>query len=241
MIPLVKPRASWTKSTVDRIGPPWPNACMLSRLTRFDRPRPATQAGALQAIYDAAATGWQDGISKLGFLAAYADLMQSVPQREARAVLDVGTGTGAFAQAWVAAQGLPDTLTLTDISEAMLLAAADRPPTATTRVASVGDPLKSLPQQDVVLCAHVIEHLEDADAALRWVHDLLRPGGNFVLALSRPHWCTALVRWRWGNAAFTPMQAQAMLAKAGFTDITLHPFTKGPPSRVSHGYIARRP
>ena len=67
------------------------------------------------------------------------------------------------------------------------------------------------------------------------------PGGRLVLALSKPHWCTALVRWRWGNAAYTPDHAKTMLAQAGFTHITAHPFPSGPPSRVSHGYIARRP
>ncbi|WP_299042460.1 class I SAM-dependent methyltransferase [uncultured Tateyamaria sp.] len=214
---------------------------MLSRLTRFDRPRPAAQAGALQAIYDAAATGWQDGISKLGFVTAYAELMQATAHRPARHVLDVGTGTGAFANAWVAARGHPDALTLTDISPAMLGAATKRLPTASTRVAAIGDPLEGLPPQDVVLCAHVVEHLENPASALRWLHDRLAPGGMLVLALSRPHWCTALVRWRWGNAAYAPTEARTMLAQAGFTDIALHPFTKGPPSRVSHGYIAHRP
>lgn len=214
---------------------------MLSRLSRFDRPRPEARPGAMQALYDAAATGWQDGISKLGFVTAYAELMQSVPDRPAQRVLDVGTGTGAFANAWVTAKGPPDTLTLCDISTTMLAAAADRLPGATTCLASIGDPLEGMAPQDVVLCAHVIEHLEDPDAALRWLFGRVRPGGMLVLALSRPHWCTALVRWRWGNAAYTPARAQEMLKSAGFTDIILHPFTSGPPSRVSHGYVARRP
>ncbi|MEM8654495.1 MAG: class I SAM-dependent methyltransferase [Pseudomonadota bacterium] len=215
---------------------------MLTRLTRFDRPRRAARSGTLQSIYDVAATGWQSGISKLGFLAAYADLMQAVPtQPKPPKVLDVGTGTGAFAKAWVETQGTPGALTLTDISPAMLDAAAAHLPGARTLTAPLGAPLDALPPQDVVLCAHVIEHLDDPQGALRWLHDRLAPGGALVLALSRPHWCTALVRWRWGNAAFSPAQARSMLAQAGFTDITLHPFAKGPPARVSHGYIARRP
>ncbi|MFL4470877.1 hypothetical protein ACERZ8_13650 [Tateyamaria armeniaca] len=61
------------------------------------------------------------------------------------------------------------------------------------------------------------------------------------MAISKPHWCTALVRWRWGNAAYPPEHSRAMLERAGFTDIITHPFRTGPPSRVSCGYIARRP
>ncbi|WP_299653883.1 class I SAM-dependent methyltransferase [uncultured Tateyamaria sp.] len=215
---------------------------MLTRFTRFDQPRPAAQPGALQAIYDRAATGWQDGISKLGFLAAYAELMRATaPPTPAPSVLDVGTGTGAFAQAWSAAHGAPATLTLTDISPAMLETASARLPNAITIIAPLGPELNTLPPQDVVLCAHVIEHIDDPKAAFGMLFDRVASGGMLVLALSRPHWCTALVRWRWGNAAYPPGHAHTMLAEAGFTDITLHPFTSGPPSRVSHGYIARRP
>ncbi|WP_415402618.1 class I SAM-dependent methyltransferase [Tateyamaria sp. SN3-11] len=214
---------------------------MLRHLTRFDRPKPATRTGPLQAVYDAAAAGWQDGISKLGFDTAYRHLMQQVPPpQKAPQVLDVGTGTGAFAGAWIDAHGVPNRLTLTDISPAMLEAASKRLAPSRTITARLGTAL-DIPAQDVVLCAHVIEHLDDPQAALDWLHDQLVPGGTLVMAISKPHWCTALVRWRWGNAAYTPDHAQEMLARAGFTHIAAHPFTSGPPSRVSHGYVAQRP
>ncbi|WP_299725229.1 class I SAM-dependent methyltransferase [uncultured Tateyamaria sp.] len=216
---------------------------MLNRLTRFDTPRPARGGGTLARIYDAAETGWQDGISKLGFLDAYTDLMAHSPAPEPAhpKLMDVGTGTGAFAQAWINAHGHPRALTLTDISPAMLKAAKSRMPEARTINAPLGATLPDVPAQDVVLCAHVIEHLSDPRAALRWLHDQLAPGGLLIMAISKPHWCTALVRWRWGNAAFAPSQTRTMLEQAGFTDITTHPFRAGPPSRVSCGYIARRP
>ena len=214
---------------------------MLRYFTTFDRPRPVARGGALRAVYDAAATGWQDGISKLGFLAAYAEVMAQTPAPVGDAkVLDVGTGTGAFATAWMARHGRPGTLTLTDISPAMLEAAEARLGPARTVAAPIGADMPDLPPQDVVLCAHVIEHLEDPGAALRWLHDRLAPGGTLVMAISKPHWCTALVRWRWGTAAFMPDPAVGMLRAAEFRDVTAHPFSAGPPSRVSQGYVARR-
>lgn len=210
-------------------------------LYNFARPRSAT-SGVLQRLYDSAASGWQDGIAQLGFIDAYAHLMAQVTQpHPAQSVLDVGCGTGAFASAWTARHGPPETLTLTDISPAMLKVAAARLPGARTQVAALGDPLDPAGPQDVVLCAHVIEHLSDPQQAVDWLFAQLAPGGTLILAISRPHWCTALVRWRWGNAAYTTTQATQMLARSGFDDIKTHPFPKGPPSRVSCGYSARRP
>lgn len=216
---------------------------MLRISPRFDRPRPATGRGTLARIYDAAETGWQDGISKLGFVEAYRDLMAQCPQPETSQprVMDVGTGTGAFASAWINAHGAPGTLTLTDISPVMLASASSRLPGAVPIHASLGTPMPDVPPQDIVLCAHVIEHLDNPVASLRWLHDRLAPGGQLVMAISKPHWCTALVRWRWGNAAHPPQKSQDMLEKAGFCDVRAYPFAKGPPSRVSHGYFARRP
>ncbi|WP_299687079.1 class I SAM-dependent methyltransferase [uncultured Tateyamaria sp.] len=212
---------------------------MARLLPRFDKPRPAAD-GVMQRIYDAAATGWQDGIAKLGFLDAYAQLMQAAPGKPTPRVMDVGTGTGAFAAAWIAANGRPRALTLLDLSPVMLDTAAARVPTDRAIAASIGAPLEDVPLQDVILCAHVIEHLDDPATALAWLYARLAPGGLLVLALSKPHWCTALVRWRWGNAAFSPTQAREMLDQAGFAQIATHPFQSGPPSRVSCGYTALR-
>ena len=196
--------------------------------------------GVMQRIYDAASTGWQDGIARLGFLDAYAQLMQAVPAAQARRVMDVGCGTSSFASAWIAAQGAPHALTLLDLSPAMLETAAQRLPSARCVAAPLGAALPDTPPQDVILCAHVIEHLDDAAAGLSWLYDHLAPGGLLVLAVSKPHWCTALVRWRWGNAAFDPDTARHMLTRAGFLDITTHPFDSGPPSRLSCGYTAHK-
>lgn len=206
-------------------------------------PTKTSQAPAhLKALYDSAATGWQDGIHKLGFGAAYAQLATAAVPKGARfdRVVDVGTGTGALAQAILQRIASPSALTLVDMSPAMLATAADRVPATRVIEAALGDPLH-LPPQDLVLCAHVIEHCPDPKAAIRALFDLAAPGGRLVLAVSKPHWCTALVRWRWGNMAYRPTEVTEMLRDAGFENPQMHKFSSGPPSRVSCGYSASRP
>ncbi len=199
----------------------------------------------LTGLYDRMASSWQTGVQKLGFPAAYEDLFRKVSPRDARQVLDLGTGTGAFAAAFLAAtRTRPDRLALLDTSRAMLDEAARQLAWQTGALARIHDGVGTnvIPgcSQDLILAAHVFEHLDDPLDALRWTHSSLRPGGQVVFAISRPHWCTALIRWRWGHAAWAPPVVQSMLEKAGFTDIRHIPFPSGPPARTSAGYVARR-
>lgn len=94
---------------------------------------------------------------------------------------------------------------------------------------------------DAVLSAHVVEHFPDPAAAIAWLVARLRPGGRLLLAVSRPHWCTMLLRLRWGNASIRPDRVVALLREAGLEDITVLPFAAGSPRRTSYGYTARRP
>ncbi len=94
---------------------------------------------------------------------------------------------------------------------------------------------------DRVLCGHVIEHCDDPQTALTWLFQRLRPGGVAVFAISKPHWCTALVRWKYGSAAYEPDVAERLLARAGFTRIARRPHSGGPPGRISCGFLAQCP
>ena len=196
-------------------------------------------APAMQSLYDRAAQTWQDGIEKLGFPAAYDSLITAAAPPPAEKVLDAGCGSGALAEVFDRRTGHRGALHLFDLSPEMLAVASARLPHAIPVEGAVGDPGATETDYDIVLCAHVIEHLPSPQDALGWLHSRLRPGGMLILAVSRPHWCTALVRWRWGHQSFAPDQMRAMLAKAGFHDIATHRFASGPPSRVSCGYIAR--
>jgi ubiquinone/menaquinone biosynthesis C-methylase UbiE len=206
-------------------------------------------ASTLRGLYDAAAHSWQGGLERLGYPDAYADLMRravpdiySVPMGQ---VLDVGTGTGAFADAWLAHAGGADRLDLLDMSDPMLQAAQRRLTGKAHRIsllhAMLGDASVPDAAYDVVLCAHVVEHVPNPQQALRWLGARLRPGGVLILAVSRPHWCTALIRARWGNSANAPTRFESLLQDAGLQDVAILPFPAGPPSRTSCGYAARGP
>lgn len=199
----------------------------------------------LTQLYDAASGRWQATLDRLGYPAAYEELVQAgVPHLNSfgLSVLDAGTGTGALAKAFVQS-GVPlRHIDLLDPSKDMLARAE-------AAVAHVPCPVRKiegligthrLDEQcyDVILCAHTIEHLDDPAPAFDWFRSHLVPGGRLLMAISRPHWCTALIRWQWGHKAYRPQAVQQMFGDAGLDQVAAVPFSKGPPSRTSYGYVA---
>lgn len=212
-------------------------------LTRFFR----SQRPALQDLYAGVAEKWQSGIDRLGFPGAYRSLMHEERRNRpdnftAGKIADIGTGSGAFARAYLEAGNQPTQITLSDNCDEMLPIARDNLSDSQAEILCLSSALgEDLPESyDILLCAHVVEHTPDAGHAFRWLHDQLRPGGRLILSLSKPHWCTALVRWRWGHKAYTPNETREMLSAAGFSHVQIIPYRSGPPSRVSCGYIAQK-
>jgi 2-polyprenyl-3-methyl-5-hydroxy-6-metoxy-1,4-benzoquinol methylase len=203
----------------------------------------------LRLRYNAVALRWQEMLSGLGYPEAYAVLAREHGARTAQLgcqrVLDVGTGTGALAAAVSDMQGRLLALDLLDISPAMLAIAKDRLKTSAACVrtfpGAIGQMRLVAQSYDAVLCAHTLEHLDDPEEGIAWMRHLLHPGGQLVLAVSKPHWCTALIRWRWGNRAYSPAEVVAMLKRQGFADVRVVPFPSGPPRRTSCGYLASTP
>jgi ubiquinone/menaquinone biosynthesis C-methylase UbiE len=101
-------------------------------------------------------------------------------QLPCRAFLDAGCGDGRYLAALDAE--LPERIAGVDISERILETARARVPRAELQQAN----LESLPfpdgEFDLVLSSQVIEHVVDADAALRELVRVLRPGGTLVLS-----------------------------------------------------------
>lgn len=132
--------------------------------------------------YDMAAPRWGDKMRTLGYYDGYMGFLSASGPCATRDVIDVGAGTAAFSEAWVAIHGAPRELTLLEPSRAMLergQAALQRrgiePRLAPGLLGEI-----DLPPADEVLAAHVIEHCADPSTALRQMRDLLRPAGACI-------------------------------------------------------------
>lgn len=209
----------------------------------------APSVPALTTAYDRAATTWHRTISKFGFLEAYGDLLADAADRLPRTeqplrVLDAGSGTAGFSVAFARQIGHAE-FDLLDVSSEMLAKGALTMAVEGMACNQICCDVSTLTQRrnryDVVLSAHLIEHIGDAATVLADLRSVLTPGGLVVLAVSKPHWCTALVRLRWKNRAYRPKEMRGLLEQSGFEDIETFAFSSGPPSRLSAGYIASAP
>ena len=192
----------------------------------------------LTETYERAAPSWSRKALSLGYPAAYGELFSGRVLHEG-AVLDVGSGTGTFAQAWTQAGGSKD-LTLLDPSRAMLryaqqAFAADGLDPA---IAECGiEEFQSDKTYDAVLASHVLEHFNDPSATMGHLANLVTPGGRLYLVVSKPHWCNWLIWIRFRHRWFHPQTIRDLACGAGLAPLWLQSFSAGPPSRTSLGYI----
>lgn len=194
--------------------------------------------------YDKAASGWGDKMRALGYRDAYLGFLASALPRPAagREVLDIGCGSGAFAEAWAAIHGDAARISLLDPSSGML----DRAETALDhrglRTRTIRTTLEQFAGDvafDHLLAAHVIEHCADPGDALARMRALAAPGGRLWLVASKPHWCNAIVWLQWRHRTFLDNEVAALLESAGWVLEETYAFPSGPPSRTSRGYLAR--
>jgi len=195
--------------------------------------------------YDGAAGRWRDKMRALGYYDGYLGFLSAPgprPNPKAR-VIDVGAGTAAFSEAWIAVNGASADITLLEPSPAMLdrgeaaLKARGVVPTCVARELGQG---MDLPPMDEVLAAHIIEHCADPAEALSQMHALLVPGGRLRLVVSKPHWCNAIIWLQWRHRTFGRDEIHALLKAAGFEVESDYAFPSGPPSRTSRGIVAQR-
>lgn len=197
---------------------------------------------ALQSKYDAVAPRWGDKMRLLGYFDAYLGFLSHLRRGSPDvSVIDIGAGSGAMAEAWVAINGAPRAMTLLDPSRGMLNRAATclsaRGVTPSLEARGLGEEIGG--RFDVLLAAHVIEHFADPVAALADMRRLARPNARLWLVASKPHWCNALIWLQWRHRTFAPEPLTEMLAQAGFVAEVPYAFPSGPPSRTSFGVVAR--
>lgn len=198
----------------------------------------------LATKYDTAASRWGDKMRLLGYYDAYLGLVSSQNFRapSGTRVLDIGCGTAAFSEAWVAIHGPDQSVTLLDPSREMLAhgaaALAARGVTTKTCAQTLEDhkPTKSY---NCLMAAHVLEHASDPVEMLRQMRALVEPEARLWLSVSKPHWCNAIIWLQWRHRAYRSGQVQHMLAQSGWELELDYPFPAGVPSRTSRGYLAK--
>lgn len=202
----------------------------------------------LQNRYDSAAGWWRDKIHKLGYRAAYEDLVgRALDGRRFRTVADVGTGAGDLAASYCKVIGMPVELTLIDNSAAMLAQAKSTVEevggsgTAVTAMHAALSDISYNERYELVLCAHLIEHCPNPAEALGQLASLVKPGGTALLVISRPHWCQWIIWLRWQHRWFSEDQVGQMAEAAGVRITERFGLASGPPSRTSMAYAFRKP
>ncbi len=198
----------------------------------------------LDLKYDAAAPAWADKMRLLGYYDAYLGFLASQTFRASTGtrVMDIGCGTGTFADAWVAIQGPDQAITLLDPSKEMLSraeAALKRRSAVSTLIQKTLEVFEPEAPFDCLLAAHVIEHQSDPLPTLACMRKVIRPDGTLWLIVSKPHWCNAIIWLQWRHKAYRPQEVGEYLAKTGWEIEAEYAFPTGPPSRTSWGYLAR--
>jgi SAM-dependent methyltransferase len=134
--------------------------------------------------------------TKLDYEALNRPVLEAVPTA-ARAILDVGCGTGSLGRALKARQ--PARVVGLTYSASEAERAADALDHVVVQDLNQFNP-NGLGPFDCVVCSHVLEHLNWPDEFLRRARPLLLPGGTLVVALPNAlHWKE---RWRFLRGRF---------------------------------------
>jgi SAM-dependent methyltransferase len=196
----------------------------------------------LRRLYNAVAPVWHSKIALLGYGDAYrAAIAALIPAcRHPLRVMDVGCGAGSFARAYVQERGQIEVLTLVDPAvdmlheaEACLVGDAGEVVVLNRSI----DALPNFPSQDIILCAHVLDHCAGPVRAIRALGASLAPRGAIVLIVTKPHWCNWLIWPAWRHKSYRPSQIHEAVVAAGLTCPRDMGFADGPPRRTSHAYL----
>lgn len=193
---------------------------------RISLQRRALSSPQLTRFYDLAAPGWSQKLDRLGIPGAYEMLLRRVMSEEAPSVtgarprvLDCGVGTGALSCALARATPGPFKLDAIDISPRMLERAGSRLRECDLSVTLRHGDVRELPYDDgvfdLVMSAHVLEHLVDPGVALNEMVRVLKPGGLLIACLTRRSPLGMYVHLKWRTHRVTPAQAESWLYASG--------------------------
>lgn len=193
---------------------------------RISVQRRAMSAPQLIRPYDRAAPKWGRKLDRLGFPDAYEAMLrralrgeeQGVPGAQIR-VLDCGLRTGAFSCALARVLSTPFKLDAIDISSRMLERAGSRLRDCHLEATLRQGDVRELPYGngvfDLVMTAHVLEHLVDPQVAINEMVRVLKPGGLLIACLTRRSPLGIYVHFKWHTHRLTPTQAEGWLRQGG--------------------------
>ncbi len=214
--------------------------------------RRALSVPELTRRYDRSAPGWNHTLERLGFPDAYAAMLRRVlheegpdtPKGDGR-VLDCGVGTGALSQALARVSPTPFALDAIDLSPRMLERAGHGLRAAGVDVTLRQGDVCALPYRDdafdLVMTAHVLEHVADPRVALAEMVRVLKPGGLFVASATRRSFLGMMIHLKWRTHRLTALEAERLLQERGLRHVRCLGFDDHPVCRrLSVACIGRK-
>lgn len=206
----------------------------------------------LASRYDAVSGKWARTARRFRLNAAYCEpllasrVVTDLMQVEQRArILDCGVGNGSLSIALASLMKGPADFHAVDTSAEMLVQAKSLMQHSGLDPHLQQADVMSSPYEDqsfdVVMAAHVLEHLPDPQRALAEMVRVLKPGGMVFLCVTRPSPFGALVQLLWRTWAITEQHGIAWLNASQLVDVGYQPVRLGSAGFASTAFWARRP
>lgn len=183
----------------------------------------------LRRTYDHQAATWTAKLKRLGIQNSYDDVLAQVfaniaqSQNHPLRVLDGGVGAGDLSIALANTLRGSFSLDAFDLSSRMLNEAGRRLSKIGVDANYHQADATRLPfddnQFDIVMTAHMLEHLADPALALGELVRVLKPGGRLITIVTRRSVLGFGVQLKWRVHAVTPALAARWLSKSGLEDV----------------------
>jgi demethylmenaquinone methyltransferase/2-methoxy-6-polyprenyl-1,4-benzoquinol methylase len=181
--------------------------------------------------YNDEAASWQNTLARLGIARSYQSIAATLGKRlENRdihcpvRILDCGAGTATLSIALAKTCTRETRISAVDISAGMIQQASKAFDEAGLSVDLERADVRKLPHasntQDVVIAAHVLEHLADPSIALAEMYRVLKPGGLIVLCCTRRSLSGRWIQMKWRTHTVTQSMLFQWLSQQGFTQIS---------------------